>query len=81
MDKPVCGFCGNEFERRSPKGPVPRFCSPSHRQRAFERKTFMGIFPASWSGELEMAASKRHMSAVDYVRKAVRRVLDGEKKD
>lgn len=28
--------CGREFERPSPKGPVPKFCSPSHRQRAYE---------------------------------------------
>ena len=31
-----CEWCGRPFERPHSRGPVPRFCSRSHRQRAYE---------------------------------------------
>ncbi len=34
----ICEWCGDEFERPKPHGPVPKFCKPSHRQRAFESR-------------------------------------------
>jgi len=32
----VCQFCGQEFERPKERGPAPKFCKPSHRQRAYQ---------------------------------------------
>lgn len=38
MAKLICAWCGEEFERLHVKGPTPRYCRPSHRQRAFEAR-------------------------------------------
>ena len=35
---PSCVWCGVEFERPSPKGPEPFYCSTCHRQRAYESR-------------------------------------------
>lgn len=32
----TCHFCGAEFDRPTSRGRVPRYCRPSHRQRAYE---------------------------------------------
>jgi hypothetical protein len=37
-EKLVCEWCGDEFERPSPKGQTPKFCRPAHRQRAHEQR-------------------------------------------
>ncbi len=34
----VCEWCGVEFERRSRRGPAPRYCSAAHRQRSHEAR-------------------------------------------
>jgi hypothetical protein len=34
----ICEWCGDEFIKPKGRGPVPRFCKPSHRQRAYERR-------------------------------------------
>ena len=34
----TCQWCGCTFGRSSTRGPVPRFCSRSHRQRAYEAR-------------------------------------------
>ncbi|WP_197739671.1 TetR/AcrR family transcriptional regulator [Mycolicibacterium sp. P1-18] len=34
----VCEWCGERFEARSGRGPVGRYCRPSHRQRAWEAR-------------------------------------------
>jgi hypothetical protein len=34
----VCDWCGCRFDARSPFGPIPRYCRPSHRNRASERR-------------------------------------------
>lgn len=34
----VCHWCGAEFDRPHGRGPVPKFCRPSHRQRAFRSR-------------------------------------------
>jgi hypothetical protein len=34
----VCDWCQCRFDARSPFGPVPRYCKPSHRNRASERR-------------------------------------------
>lgn len=31
----TCEFCGHAFERPNVKGRSPRYCSASHRQRAY----------------------------------------------
>lgn len=33
-----CEWCGGSFDHRIGPGPKPRFCRPSHRQRAYEAK-------------------------------------------
>lgn len=33
-----CGWCGKPVERRSKKGPAPRYCNPSHRQSAYQER-------------------------------------------
>ena len=33
-----CAFCGEMFEVRSARGRVPKYCRPSHRQRAYEER-------------------------------------------
>lgn len=37
----VCERCGKPFERTNLKGPVPRFCKVSCRQRAYEARRGM----------------------------------------
>lgn len=32
----TCEWCGGSFPRRSNMGPIPRYCSSGHRQRAHE---------------------------------------------
>ena len=34
----ICEWCGESFEPKSRRGPRPRFCSASHRQRAYEAR-------------------------------------------
>lgn len=34
----TCEWCGESFEPKSRRGPKPRFCSVSHRQRAYEAR-------------------------------------------
>lgn len=34
----ICEWCGESFEPKSRRGPRPRFCSTSHRQRAYEAR-------------------------------------------
>lgn len=46
IEKPVleCEWCGREFGRPHSQGPVPRYCSAAHRQRAYEaRKATLAI--------------------------------------
>ena len=38
-----CGWCGREFSRPHSRGPRPRFCSRTHRQRAYEQRTLTNI--------------------------------------
>lgn len=40
MENPerTCEWCGETFEPKSRRGPRPRFCSASHRQRAYEAR-------------------------------------------
>lgn len=33
-----CEWCGDPFDHQFGPGPKPRFCRPSHRQRAYEAK-------------------------------------------
>jgi hypothetical protein len=40
---PVCEWCGERFARPSLKGPMPRFCSQSHRQRAYEQRRLAAL--------------------------------------
>lgn len=37
-----CEWCGEPFERPGDRGPVPRFCKRSHRQRAYESRRYGG---------------------------------------
>jgi hypothetical protein len=37
-DSLVCEWCGRTFKRPATRGPVPSYCKPSHRQRAFEQR-------------------------------------------
>lgn len=34
----TCEWCGVRFTRPHDKGPAPRYCSPGHRQRAYEAR-------------------------------------------
>lgn len=34
----ICDWCGEVFERPHQRGPTPRYCSASHRQRAYEQR-------------------------------------------
>lgn len=42
VDKVVCEFCGDRFRPPFRRGPVPKYCSRSHRQRAYEQRTNLG---------------------------------------
>lgn len=33
-----CQWCDVEFSKKSTKGPVPKYCKPAHRQRAYEAR-------------------------------------------
>ena len=39
-----CEWCGCSFERRSLRGPVPKYCNANHRQRAYEARRAMKAF-------------------------------------
>ena len=34
----ICKWCGKEFERTNNRGPIPKYCKQSHRQRAYEKR-------------------------------------------
>ncbi len=34
----TCAWCGEVFTRQSTRGPAPSYCSPAHRQRAYEAR-------------------------------------------
>lgn len=34
----TCQWCGEKFQRPNHRGPPPKFCRPSHRQRAHEHR-------------------------------------------
>ena len=37
----ICEWCNKPFPVLARKGPVPKFCSGAHRQRAFEQRRLM----------------------------------------
>lgn len=37
-DECECAWCGKKFEASNTRGPKPKFCRRSHRQRAFEQR-------------------------------------------
>ena len=37
----ICEWCGRSFERTNVYGPIPKYCTPSHRQRAYEARKDM----------------------------------------
>lgn len=43
MDDLVCEWCDAPFSRPSDMGPSPKFCSASHRQRAYEVRRIEGL--------------------------------------
>jgi hypothetical protein len=42
-DELECAWCGEKFRRPHSKGPRPKFCSASHRQRAYEAREREGL--------------------------------------
>jgi len=46
-----CQRCDEPFEHHARKGPRPKYCSPAHRQRAFElrrdERLYAVVLPAS----------------------------------
>jgi metal-responsive CopG/Arc/MetJ family transcriptional regulator len=49
------------------------------RPKATDKMANIGLcVPESWLAELEAAAARRGMPRYEYVRRALRRVLDGE---
>ena len=48
----TCQWCGRTFRRSSTRGPVPRFCSRSHRQRAYEARRTVAVL-AGQLGEVD----------------------------
>ena len=37
-DEKQCEFCGKPFEPPTKPGPATKYCKPSHRQRAYEKR-------------------------------------------
>lgn len=35
----VCEWCGRRFPRPTPTGRLPKYCSPAHRQQAYQAAT------------------------------------------
>lgn len=33
-----CAFCGASFQPPTKRGPATKYCKPSHRQRAYEKR-------------------------------------------
>lgn len=79
--KIVCEWCGEKFNRHSMKGPKPRYCKPSCRQRDFERRKMANAIyiPDDLLDELYAEARKRGISVPDLMLLAVRGALDAEK--
>ena len=45
-EKLTCEWCGQKFDRRSNRGPTPKFCSNAHRQAAHRSASSGGLDPA-----------------------------------
>ncbi len=65
-DPPTCAWCGGPFPLRSSKGPAPRYCRPSHRQRAHEARH-------RWDG-LQLATTAEVSAAVGIPQRSLRRL-------
>lgn len=50
----TCEWCEADFIRPSRKGPAPRFCSQSHRQRAFELRRITNLKDALRAARAEI---------------------------
>ena len=53
-----CSWCGRAFERRSDRGPTPKYCSDSHRQQAYHaRRSISWALSPSFQAQLRAAAA------------------------
>lgn len=55
-----CEWCGKEFERPNPRGRLPRFCSPTHRQRAHEQRRLFDVVDF-WKSLVRDLSATAHM--------------------
>ena len=43
----TCDWCGKTFDRSGERGPIPKYCSANHRQRAYEARRAVKVFEAA----------------------------------
>ena len=49
----VCAQCGRLFERPRRIGPIPKYCSAAHRQRAYEARRYEAAIRAAYQRGLD----------------------------
>lgn len=54
-----CEYCGKEFPKPNQRGPVPKFCSPAHRQRAYEESKFKRVQAENRQLKRQVSAARR----------------------
>ena len=66
---PRCEWCRAEIKRKG-RGRVPRFCSPSHRQLAFQRRKWQRPHPVDL-----MARDLNRMAVRSFLRQEIWEIL------
>ena len=58
----TCGYCGNEFPKPKQRGPVPKFCSPAHRQRNYEENRVKRVQAENRRLKLQLKAAQKALA-------------------
>ncbi len=75
-EKLICGWCQRSFDRISLKGPTPKWCSASCRQRGFDAKQRGYRLTKKLNTEVVEASRQQRVSPERFVRQAVEKALE-----
>jgi hypothetical protein len=70
-----CAHCGETFNIQSGPGPEPIYCSPAHRQRAYELRRRTGRSEEEQAMAAELQASRARVGVLEYENKQLRQTL------
>jgi len=62
-----CVWCDKQFERRSTRGPVPKYCSASHRQRAYEARRNQALYAEASEPRRRLRAVRARDSLIEFL--------------